>query len=90
MIYGRFGYGLATTGDDARRRPRGARACAGRSDARVDLLAPADALPAMREVHEALWPTIPGMLDRDGPWWEDRIEDARGATAKAPGRCAPP
>jgi predicted acetyltransferase len=23
-----------------------------------------------------VWPTIPGMLDRDGPWWEDRIEDA--------------
>ena len=74
VIYGRFGYGLATiatTLDVARRSVRLRR----QPDALVDLLSPADALPAMREVHEALWPTIPGMLDRDGPWWEDRIED---------------
>jgi predicted acetyltransferase len=74
VIYGRFGYGLATiatTLDVARRSVRLRRT----SDARVDLFATADALPAMREVHAALWPTIPGMIDRDGPWWEDRIED---------------
>ena len=74
VIYGRFGYGLATIAtklDVARRSARLRRP----SDAAVDLLAPADALPAMREVHEALWPTIPGMLDRDGPWWDDRLVD---------------
>ena len=29
----------------------------------------------MRAVHEALRPQVPGMLDRDGPWWEDRLRD---------------
>ena len=75
VIYGRFGYGLAriaTKLDVARgsarlRRPSDAR---GRPAHR-----PPRRCRRMREVHEALWPTIPGMLDRDGPWWEDRIED---------------
>ena len=74
VIYGRFGYGLATIATKLEVARRGAR-LRRPSDAAVDLLAPPDALPAMREVHEALWPTIPGMLDRDGPWWGDRIED---------------
>ena len=73
-IYGRFGYGLGSlagnltvdSGQASLRRP---------TDARVDLITPAEALPAMRELYEALWPTIPGMLDRDGYWWDDRIED---------------
>ena len=74
VIYGRFGYGLATTTGDlkvatARLRMRWT------PDAEFDLLAPADALPAMRAIHEAVWPIVPGMLDRDGLWWEDRIED---------------
>jgi predicted acetyltransferase len=74
VIYGRFGYGMATmaTNLDVARRSTHLRRP---SSARVDLLTPPEALPAMREVYEALWPTLPGMLDRDGPWWEDRIED---------------
>jgi predicted acetyltransferase len=74
VIYGRFGYGLATMASTLGVARRSAR-LRWTPDARVDLLAPADALPAMREVHDALWPAIPGMLDRDGPWWEDRIDD---------------
>jgi predicted acetyltransferase len=74
VIYGRFGYGMATLGaqievnlSEARlRRSAGAH---------VDLLGAADALDAMRPVHEAIRRTVPGMLDRDGPWWEDRLRD---------------
>jgi predicted acetyltransferase len=74
VIYGRFGYGLGSlagnlavdSGNASLRRP---------AEARVDLIAPTEALPAMREIHEALWPAIPGMLDRPAGWWEDQIED---------------
>jgi predicted acetyltransferase len=74
VIYGRFGYGLATLAADLRVATATLR-MRSTPGARVDLLPPADALPAMRELHEAVWPTIPGMIDRGGPWWEDRIED---------------
>jgi predicted acetyltransferase len=74
VIYGRFGYGFATLAGllevDKRRA-----ALRRRPDAQVELLAPADALDAMRRVHEELRPQVPGMLDRDGPWWEDRLRD---------------
>jgi predicted acetyltransferase len=74
VIYGRFGYGLGTLDghlrvDSGRARLRAA------PDAQVDLVTPPEALPAMREIHAAVWPSIPGMIDRDGLWWEDRIED---------------
>jgi predicted acetyltransferase len=74
VIYGRFGYGLGTHAAHLRVDSGSAR-LRSTPDAQVDLLAPAEALPAIRDVHEAVWPTIPGMIDRDGPWWEDRIED---------------
>jgi predicted acetyltransferase len=73
-IYGRFGYGMATLAaqlevDTLMARLRRT------SAAQVDLLAPPDALDSMRSVFEAVRPTVPGMLDRDGPWWEDRLRD---------------
>jgi predicted acetyltransferase len=74
VIYGRFGYGLATTTGELRVATARVR-MRWTPEADVDLLAPADALPAMRAIHEAVWPTVPGMIDRDGPWWEDRIAD---------------
>jgi predicted acetyltransferase len=74
VIYGRFGYGLATNTADLRVDSGNAR-LRSTPDARVDLVEPTEALPAMRELHETVWPTIPGMIDRDGPWWEDRVED---------------
>jgi len=74
IIYGRFGYGLGTIAASLQVARRSAR-MRWIPDAQVDLLAPAAAQDAMRAIHEALWPTVPGMLDRDGPWWEDRIED---------------
>jgi predicted acetyltransferase len=74
VIYGRFGYGLATLAADLRV-ATGSLRMRSTPNAQVDLLAPEDALPTLRAVHDAVWPTIPGMIDRDGPWWEDRIED---------------
>jgi predicted acetyltransferase len=74
IIYGRYGYGFATAAGllkvDKRRV-----ALRKPSSAQVELLAPGDALDAMRAVHDALRPQVPGMLDRDGPWWEDRLRD---------------
>jgi predicted acetyltransferase len=74
VIYGRFGYGMGTQGallevDKRRVQMRQ------RSDAQVDLVSPAEALDAMRAVHEQVRASLPGMLDRDGPWWEDRLRD---------------
>ena len=74
VIYGRFGYGLGTTAADLRV-DSGSACMRSTPDARVELIDPSEALPAIRDLHEAVWPTIPGMVDRDGPWWDDRIED---------------
>lgn len=82
VIYGRFGYGLATLGAHLEVDQRSVR-LRSPSDEPVDLLAPADALDAMRAVHEEVRAGLPGMLDRDGPWWEDRIKDPEGD--RAPG-----
>ena len=74
VIYGRFGYGLATLATLLEVDTRGAR-LRRTSDQQVRLHAAADALDAMRAVHEAVRRQLPGMLDRDGPWWEDRLRD---------------
>ena len=74
VIYGRFGYGLATLAAELEVDTLVAR-LRRTSAAPVDLLAPADALDAMRRVYEAVRPTVPGLLDRDGPWFEDRLRD---------------
>ena len=74
VIYGRFGYGLATFAANLEVRAREVQ-LRRTSTAQVDLLGPADALDAMRPVYEAVRPGVPGMLDRDGPWWEDRLRD---------------
>jgi predicted acetyltransferase len=74
VIYGRFGYGIATLAGHIEVDKRRV-ALRRRPDARVEMLAPADALEAMRRSHEELRPQVPGMLDRDGPWWEDRLRD---------------
>jgi predicted acetyltransferase len=74
-IYGRFGYGAST---------RAARLSARRPDARLALPAageplragPAgDHVAAMAAVYERARPRRPGMLDRPGPWWGDRLFD---------------
>jgi predicted acetyltransferase len=73
-IYGRFGYGLATLIADLDLDKRDARLRV-RPELQVEMLPPPDAIPAMRDVHDAVQPTWPGMLARDDAWWGDRIED---------------
>jgi predicted acetyltransferase len=76
-IYGRFGYGYASHSAelDVRRDLARLRVA---SDAPVELTAPTEALPAMRAIHDAVWQERPGMLDRDGAWWDLRIDDFEG------------
>jgi predicted acetyltransferase len=73
-IYGRFGYGMATTTGNLDVDKRDAR-LRSRPKLAVELMTPPDALEAMRALHDTIRPTWPGMLDRDGPWWDDRIDD---------------
>jgi predicted acetyltransferase len=74
-IYGRFGYGIgASEATLVARRPAARLAApppAGKS--RAD---PAgEHVDAMRAVYERVRPVRPGMLDRPGPWWQDRLHD---------------
>jgi predicted acetyltransferase len=72
-IYGRFGYGPA-----ARAAQLVVHRAAGapRPAAEPAVAGPAgDHLEAMRAVHERVRAERPGMLDREGPWWQDRLYD---------------
>jgi predicted acetyltransferase len=73
-IYGRFGYGLASLSGEVRLDLRDVRLRAP-ATLRARLAAPADAVDAMRAVYDAVRPTRPGMLDREGVWWEARLHD---------------
>ena len=73
-IYGRFGYGMATTTADLEITTREARPLV-EPTMPVTLHDPADAIDAMRPVHEAVRRVVPGMLDRHGRWWETRVRD---------------
>ena len=74
VIYGRFGYGMGTQGALLEVDKRTVR-LRDRPTQQVELLPAADALEHMREIHERVRANLPGMLDRDGPWWEDRLRD---------------
>ena len=86
-IYGRFGYGPAAHEAvlSARRAERRLLA-PGQNAAPLQIVAQADAIDAMRPVHEAERERRPGMLDRRGLWWDDRLVDPEserdGATAR--------
>lgn len=88
-IYGRFGYGPATYEAvlRARRADRGLLAGSGPDHGPpLRIAPPAEALDVMRPLHEAERARRPGMLDRSGPWWDDRLLDLEnernGATAR--------
>jgi predicted acetyltransferase len=76
VIYGRFGYGIGI---------RAARLTAGRPAARPARTPPAgealragpagEHVEAMRAIHDRVRPHRPGMLDRPGAWWDDRLHD---------------
>ena len=73
-IYGRFGYGMATTTADLEITTREARPLV-EPTMPVTLHDPVDAIDAMRPVHEAVRRVVPGMLDRHSRWWETRVRD---------------
>jgi predicted acetyltransferase len=74
-IYGRFGFGIATRAVryDMKLDRVALRRDAELPEATPAVGPPAGALPAMRAVHERVRPTIPGMLDRAGAWWDRRL-----------------
>jgi predicted acetyltransferase len=77
-IYGRFGYGmaslvacLAVTSQDT--------VLGAVPNLQVQLREAGEAIPAMRAAHDAARPRVPGMLDRDEPWWERIVRPADDA-----------
>ena len=77
-IYGRFGYAPAAYEAVLRaRRAERRLLVGGRGEVPPPLriVPPADAVEAMRPVHEAERARRPGMLDRADAWWDDRLLD---------------
>jgi predicted acetyltransferase len=75
-IYRRFGYGPATAlARLVARRPAARLATPALRGDPLRAGPAADHVEAMREIHARVAPTRPGMLDRPGPWWEDRLHD---------------
>jgi predicted acetyltransferase len=82
-IYGRFGYGPASPlARLVARRPAAWLAAPPPGDP-LRAGPAADHVEAMREIHARVVPTRPGMLDRPGPWWEDRMHDPEADRAGA-------
>ncbi|HTE62069.1 MAG TPA: GNAT family N-acetyltransferase [Solirubrobacteraceae bacterium] len=85
-IYGRFGYGVgATQAQLVARRPAARLAVPPADDGLLTAGPAGEHVEAMRAVHDRVRPDRPGMLDRPGPWWRDRLHDPeadrRGAHA---------
>jgi predicted acetyltransferase len=75
VIYGRFGYGLATLAADLVVTTRDARLRTLPEPADVQLMPAPEGVDLMRPIHDAARAERPGMLDREGPWWDFRIDD---------------
>jgi predicted acetyltransferase len=69
IIYGRFGYGMATRGAELTVDTRAARLREPPAP-RAVLAEPSEAIEQMAAIHDAVRPGRPGMLDRAGSWWE--------------------
>jgi predicted acetyltransferase len=74
VIYGRYGYGLATLTTDLHVATREARLREA-PQADVELMRAPEAVDLIRPIHEAARARRPGMVDRAGPWWDFRIDD---------------
>jgi predicted acetyltransferase len=75
-IYGRFGYSVGIRAARLSARRPAARLARPQAAGGALRAGPAgDHVDAMRAVHERVWPHQPGMLDRPGAWWEDRLDD---------------
>jgi predicted acetyltransferase len=76
-IYGRFGYGVSTSQAELTARRPAARIAAPPPPGGPLRAGPAgEHVDSMRAVHERVRPARPGLLDRPGPWWQDRLHDA--------------
>jgi predicted acetyltransferase len=74
VIYGRFGYGLATLTTDLYVTTHNAR-LRDAPEADVELMPAAEAVDRIKPIHDAARAQRPGILDREGAWWERRIND---------------
>src|SRR3954447_3619149 len=75
-IYGRFGYAISARAARLLARRPAARLAAAPALGEPLRAGPArEHLEAMRAVHDRVRPHHPGMLDRDGPWWGNRVFD---------------
>jgi predicted acetyltransferase len=77
VIYGRFGYGIATRQGELELRTREARLRPDveRLDGAPEIMPAADARGRLASVHEAVRVRRPGMLARTGAWWDLRLRD---------------
>jgi predicted acetyltransferase len=73
-IYGRFGYGMATTGAEIDVAVPAAR-LRHAPDVRARLGVPGEEEPALAEIYDAARRQCPGMLDRSAVWWRRRTSD---------------
>jgi predicted acetyltransferase len=73
-IYGRFGYGMATTGAKIDVAVPAAR-LRDPPDVRARLGVPGEEQPALAEIYDAARRECPGMLDRTAGWWHRRTSD---------------
>jgi predicted acetyltransferase len=76
-IYGRFGYGMATSQSllEVRTREARLRPDVERVDAVPEIMLAEDARARLAPVHEAVRVRRPGMLDRPDAWWDLRLHD---------------
>ena len=74
VIYGRYGYGLGTLTADLVVDQRAAQLREAQP-ADVDLVLAPEAVDRMRAIHDVARTQRPGMIDREGPWWDFRIND---------------
>lgn len=77
-VYGRFGYGPATWEAALRARRADRALLAAARPAPMRLVEPAEAVAQMQRVHDGERARRPGMLNRPGAWWEDRLWDPEG------------
>jgi predicted acetyltransferase len=78
-IYGRFGYGPGTAHAHlVARRPAARLAAPPPPGAPLRAGPAAEHVEAMRAIHARAVPERPGMFERPGPWWEDRLHDPEG------------
>jgi predicted acetyltransferase len=88
-IYGRYGYGPASWTSTFRFQ-RGEATLTTPADPSLSLrlVHPADALPEMSKLHDALLPAQPGFFARDERWWARKLWDPEGGRHGAgPLRC---